>query len=386
MHGIFASWRAALPYLLAWLMLGLLMAAMLVFGGAGWAASLLFAVPLALLYAYATGFSAYYVCRAWPLGQAPAAVVVAAIAITAACAAALWCAIGAAWNSLLATLVAALAPQAGTLVLSAPVLASMFGLGMILYGLAAVVNYLLIESERVRRLETQRLQMRLAARDAELRMLRAQIDPHFLFNSLNSISALTSLDPAGARAMTLQLADFFRHTLGLCADRPVTLAEELGLVRRFVAIEQLRFGARLRFEEAVDPDAGDCLLPPMLLQPLVENAIKHGIGGMIGPGTVRIAAARGGSVLRIRIENDVDADDAFAASGTTSGATSGTASGIGLGLDNVRQRLAAAYAHRASVHAARAGTRFVVELALPALAAPDGVRAPREETEGRACA
>jgi len=350
-HGIFASWRAALLYLLAWLMLGLLLAAMLAVSGAGWTDSILFAVPLALVYAYATGFSAYYVCRAYPLDLRRARAIAAGIGATAACAAGLWCAIGAAWNSLLA----ALAPHGYVPVASAPVLASMFGIGMILYGLAAAVNYLVIEAERVRQLETQRLQMALMARDAELRMLRAQVDPHFLFNSLNSISALTSIDPAAARAMTVRLAEFFRHTLGLRADRMVTLAMELQLVRDFVAIEQVRYGERLRFEADIDPAASGCLLPPMLLQPLVENAVKHGIGRMIEPGRVRIEAVSAGSLLRIRVENDVDPDDA------------GGGPGTGLGLVNVRQRLAAAHGHEAHAHWARRGGRFVVELALPAV-------------------
>ena len=359
MHGVFASWRAALLYLLAWLMLGLLLAAMLAVSGAGWGASLLFAVPLALVYANATGFSAYYVCRAYPLDRRRPLAVAAGIGMPAACVAALWCALGAAWNSLLA----ALAPDAYVPVASNPVLASMFGLGVILYGLAAAVNYLSIESERVRQLETQRLQMKLMAQDAELRMLRAQVDPHFLFNSLNSISALTSLDPAGARDMTVQLAEFFRHTLGLRAGHMVTLARELQLVRHFVAIEQVRFGARLRFEAAIDPAAAACLLPPMLLQPLVENAIKHGIGQMVEPGLVRVEAVRAGSILRIRVENDVDPDGA--------GGVAGNARGTGLGLVNVRQRLATAHGHEASAHWARRDGRFVVELALPARAADE---------------
>ncbi|MDN4056155.1 histidine kinase [Massilia sp. YIM B02763] len=355
MQGVFSSWRAARLYLLAWLLLGLLFAGMLAAGGAGSGASLLFVVPLVLAYAVGTGFSAYYVCRAYPLGHRHPLSIVGGIGATAACAAALWCALGAAWNSVLD----ALGPSGG-LILNAPLLVSMFGLGVLLYGLSAAVNYLLIESERVRLLETQRLQMMLAARDAELRMLRARIDPHFLFNSLNSISALTALDPAGARAMTQQLADFFRHSLGLHADRKVALDKEMQLVRHFLAIEQVRFGARLRFEAVVDDDAGACLLPPMLLQPLVENAIKHGIGQMIAPGLIRVEARRAGSLLRIRVENDVDPEGAAAGS-----------RGTGLGLDNVRQRLAASYGHEGGARWGVEQGRFVVELALPAQTGAD---------------
>ena len=361
MHGVFAGWRSALLYLLAWALLGLLLAGMLAAGGARWWSAVAFALPLALLYAVATGYSAYYVCRAYPLGQKHPLAIGAGIGITAACAALLWCAIGAAWNSLLA----AFAGGAGAglaLTLTPPLLASMCGVGVLLYGLSAAINYLLIESERVRRLETDRLQIMLAAREAELRMLRTQVDPHFLFNSLNSVSALTAIDPAGARAMTLQLADFFRLSLGLHADRKVALDKELQLVRHFLAIEQVRFGARLRFEAAVDEEAGACLLPPMLLQPLVENAIKHGIGQMIAPGLVRIEAVRAGSVLRIRVDNDVDAD----VDADEDALPPARARGAGLGLENVRQRLAAAYGHRASAHWGRRAGRFSVELALPA--------------------
>jgi two-component system sensor histidine kinase AlgZ len=344
-YGVFATWRSTRLYLLAWLMLGLLLAAMLAAGGADWSASLLFAVPLAIVYAYATGYSAYYVCRVYPLGQAPLAAIAAGIGLSAACVAALWCGMGMAWSSLVPG-----APLSGTL------LAPMFGLGVILYGLAVAVNYLVLESERVRRLETQELETRLTARDAELRMLRTQVDPHFLFNSLNSISALTTLDPAGARAMTLRLAEFFRHSLGLQADRKVTLATELELVRHFLAIEQVRFGERLRVTIEAGADALPCLLPPMLLQPLAENAVKHGIGRMLEPGLVRIEAARAGSLLRIRIENDVDADEDGAAG----------AGGAGIGVDNVRRRLAAAYGHEAGARWAKEDGRFRVELVLPA--------------------
>jgi len=355
MVGVFASWRAARLYLLAWLMLGLLLAAMLAAGGAGWTASLLFAPPLALVYAYATGYSAYYVCRAYPLGQSPPLAIGAGIGLSAVCVAALWCGMGTVWSSLLVALSPQLEPGLSRLVPGAPMLSSMFGLGVILYGLAVAVHYLLLESERVRRLETRELETRLMARDAELRLLRTQVDPHFLFNSLNSISALTALDPAGARAMTVRLAEFFRHSLGLQADRKVTLDAELTLVRHFLAIEQVRFGERLRVEVDAGDDALPCLLPPMLLQPLAENAVKHGIGRMLEPGLVRIEAVRAGSLLRIRIENDVDPDP---------DAGPPRPKGGGIGLENVRQRLAAAYGHEAGARWHSEEGRFCVELVL----------------------
>jgi LytS/YehU family sensor histidine kinase len=214
---------------------------------------------------------------------------------------------------------------------------------------------------RARELETRELQAMLMARDAELRLLRAQVDPHFLFNSLNSISALTSIDPAAAREMVVQLAGFFRYSLGQQLERKVTLAQELKQVAHFVAIEQVRFGPRLRFVAEVSEEAGDCLLPPMLLQPLVENAVKHGIGQMVEPGTIRIHAARAGSLLRIRVENDVDPDGV-------------PQKGTGIGLDNVRRRLAAGYGTEAGVQWTQQEAGFLVELTLPA-------ETPTETTE-----
>jgi two-component system sensor histidine kinase AlgZ len=122
----------------------------------------------------------------------------------------------------------------------------------------------------------------------------------------------------------------------------VALEQELELVRDFLAIEQVRFGARLRFEAEAAPEALACLLPPMLLQPLVENAVKHGIGQMIGRAACA-SALRAGSLLRILVENDVDPDTPCV-------------KGTGVGLENVRRRLAAAYGIDASVHWGRERT------------------------------
>ncbi len=153
--------------------------------------------------------------------------------------------------------------------------------------------------------------------------------------------------------MTLRLADFFRHSLGLEAHSKVTLAAEVTLVTHFLAIEKVRFGARLQVEQDIAEDAEPCLLPPMILQPLVENAVKHGIGNLTGGGAVRIVAQRAGSILRISVSNDIDLD--LPAAGAN-----------GIGLANVRQRLAAAYGHEASVNWSRTENQFRVELALPA--------------------
>ena len=346
--------RSAALYLAAWLMLGLMLAGLLgALDGASFGAGLVFALPLVLMYASVCGFSAYYLCRAFPLARKPLPSILGVFCASAVTASLLWCAAGSAW----AALCAWLAPYAQNVTMSRPLIAVMFGIGVLLYGVSAAAHYLAMEFERARGLERSELEARLLAQEAELRMLRTQIDPHFLFNSLNSISALTAIDAAAARAMTLQLAGFFRQTLGLEAHRKVTLLDEVELVRRFIAIEAVRFGPRLAFEERIGPDAARCLLPPMILQPLVENAVKHGIGGLLEGGVVRLRAERAGSQLRISVENDADPQAGCDARSPVQGK--------GIGLVNVRQRLAAAYGIEAGVHWTRSDNGFRVDLVLP---------------------
>ena len=346
MQGSFSTRRGAALYLLVWLMLGIAFAALVRnASGAAWVNSVVFAIPATLVYGCAVGFSSYYLCRAYPLAEKNTFVIVLVFAFSAMVSGAMWTLLCVFWNSLW---------RDELLALGTPTRFTVFGLGVILYCVASVAQYLAIEFQRARLAERRELESQLAAQEAELRMLRTQIDPHFLFNSLNSISALTSQNPAGAREMTLQLAEFFRHTLGLEAHRKVTLEAEARLLMHFLAIEKVRFGARLQVEQEIGEGALACLLPPMILQPLVENAVKHGIGNLPEGGVVRLHAQRVGSLLKLRVENDVDQDLPAAVAGK------------GIGLANVRQRLAALYGHEASVNWTRENNLFTVALALPA--------------------
>jgi two-component system sensor histidine kinase AlgZ len=226
-------------------------------------------------------------------------------------------------------------------------------MGLLLFLLASAVHYVLVAAERSRAAERQALEMRVLAREAELRALRAQIDPHFLFNSLHSIGALAGADPGGARRMAALLADFLRDTLSVGARERIPLADELRLIDRFLAIERVRFGERLAVDLALDASASACQVPPLLLQPLVENAVTHGIAGLIKGGTIAITTRRDGSRLAIVIENPCDADRR-------------ARRGAGLGLENVRRRLAAAFGAEGSLAATEQAGRFRVELTLPA--------------------
>jgi len=349
MEGLFSSRRGSIVYLLVWLFLGSALGGVVTLSSeARLANALLFAVPVCLVYAYMSGYSAYYLCRAYPLGSDKARTIPLVFSVVAVLSGFIWLVIAQAWNGLCELV----EPGWLGVELTKPLQALMVGLGILLYGFAAAVHYLVIEFVRAKGAEQRELESKLMAQDAELRMLRTQIDPHFLFNSLNSISALTSQNPKAARAMTLELASFFRQSLGLDAHRMISLGEEMVLIRHFLSVEQVRFGERLAVDEQVEDEALPCLVPPMIIQPLVENAVKHGIGGLTEGGTVRIKAQRNGSLLHIRVENEYDADEP-------------QKKGNGIGLANVRQRLACAYKHEASIHWARQGAVFAVDITLP---------------------
>ena len=141
---------------------------------------------------------------------------------------------------------------------------------------------------------------------AQLAELQARIRPHFLFNTLNSAIALVREDPARAETILEDLSDLFRHALAVRGES-VTLADEISLARRYLAIEQVRFGERLQVEWALDPRAGGARVPPLLLQPLVENAVKHGVEPSPGGAQVKISTQRRGGTVVIKVTNTVPA-------------------------------------------------------------------------------
>ncbi|MFI5372084.1 MAG: sensor histidine kinase, partial [Candidatus Eisenbacteria bacterium] len=140
--------------------------------------------------------------------------------------------------------------------------------------------------ERARAVE----QVRAELAQAELRTLRSQMNPHFLFNALNTIASMVREDPAAAEDTTTRLAELFRYALRASDREHVPLADELAFVRDYLAIERRRFGARLTVVEDIAPGLDDVPVPTLLLQPLVENAVRHGIAPRVEGGTVRLAA------------------------------------------------------------------------------------------------
>jgi LytS/YehU family sensor histidine kinase len=173
----------------------------------------------------------------------------------------------------------------------------------LVFVVTTVVHYALAAADERQVALERALEAEIAAREAELRTLRAQVDPHFLFNCLHSISALITSDPAGAQAMCVELADFFRESLRVGGKPRIPLAAEAALVRRYLDIEQLRFGDRLKATVEVAPDAERGLVPPLLLQPLAENAVRHGIATLVDGGDITIAVTRRGERIEVHVEN-----------------------------------------------------------------------------------
>jgi len=207
--------------------------------------------------------------------------------------------------------------------------------------IAVVVGLIVYNYERMRdeieesyhalaenRIREERLR-ELAAR-SELKALKAQINPHFLFNALNSISALISIDPDAAHRTLERLAGIFRGTLLASEKESVTLAKELELVDAYLDVERARFGDRLRVEQSISDEAKQVHVPPLILQPVVENAVRHGISPTVEGGRILIDARVADGALRIVVEDDgagidpVDEEEMLSR---------------GYGLRNVRDRL-----------------------------------------------
>src|SRR3954468_14781067 len=350
MHPILARPGRLGAYLAIWLPLGALLAAVLAVEGVfGWTVAALVALPLSVCYGFLC-LSAWYVTGGSPVERVGAPRVAATAIVSSFLSSALWLLLVRGWVAVIGTFgIAGARPDMSTAFRSAA--PTFFGFGFLLYLLAMAVSYLAAAFAVSRDAERRGLELQVLAREAELRALRAQIDPHFLFNSLQSISALTTADPAAARRMCLLLADFLRDTLALGARQRIPLGSELAIATRFLAIEQVRFGDRLRVEVAADA-ADQCLVPPLVLQPLVENAVTHGIAHVLEGGVVRIAAARGGATLRISIDNPCDRDRP-------------AGRGSGVGLTNVRARLRTLYGRDATLSTEEKEGQFIASVEVP---------------------
>lgn len=351
MHPILGQLRRLVLYLLAWIPLGAILLYLLSSpGGLSWERALAVVIPLCLLYAFLC-LSAWYSCKVTPLETSGFSRLALTHLIAAVIMSLLWMAAAKGIAVLLAGLdrFRHLDEQINRCF---PLL---FVSGVLLYLLAVALHYVLLASEASHEAEQREMQARILARDSELKALKAQVNPHFLFNSLHSISALTATDPAKAREMCILLAEFLRATLGLGEKTAIPLRDELSLTRSFLSVEKVRFGARLNLDERIEPEALDYLVPPLLLQPLLENAVTHGVSNLTEGGwiSLRIARGIGAGNLAIQVENNFDPE-------MPPRRRNGT------GLRNVRQRLETRYGDRATFASWAEGDRFRVAMEFPA--------------------
>ena len=354
-----------LLYLTAWLFVGAILALLLQAATPRAPARVVvLAFPMALVYAFMC-LSSWWVCRATPLGTTPFLRGFAVVGAATLLEAVVWAGIANLWAQVAAPISenfagwfdfgghAAWAFVVGLTEQEIRVRDfTVFGAaGVGLYLFSCAVSYLLIAFEKAAQAEKQVLESQVLARDAEVRALRAQLNPHFLFNSLNSINALVGRDPEAARRMCELLGDFLRQTLALAGRESVPLGEEVKLVERYLAIEEVRFGERLSHDIQVEREIASFPLPPLLLQPLVENAVKHGISERVEGGTIEIRAMAHGDGVRITVANPFDEDAV-------------TQRGEGVGLENVRRRLRATDARRAQLTTTKTDGHYRVELTL----------------------
>jgi hypothetical protein len=346
MHPIFAHPRHVLLYLSAWLPLGLLLwFAVTISGHLSRMEGALVTVPQTLVLAFVC-LSPWYMCRSLPLLSTPPWKLLTSYLLAAVCVNAVL--------SVVARFTIAMAGRQspGFLNRIAPVIPALTVMIVLLYLLSTALHYAWLAVESSRRAE-------ILSREAELKALKAQINPHFLFNSLNSISALATIDPLKAREMCIRLSDFLRTSLRLGEKTSVLFGEELELTKAYLDVEQIRFGRRLRIVQDFDPACALCEMPPMLVQPLVENAIKHGIATLVDGGEIALTGRKSPDGMRLTIANPYDPD--APAAGKT-----------GFGLAIVRNRLTARYGAAARLEIQADGSRYSVSIGFPC---PGGTRA-----------
>jgi len=333
MHPVFArKWFPS--YLILWVVFGVMLAGLLRMPGTlTWREAIVISEPLCLFYAFVC-LTPWYMCRQLPLRSSNALKVVANHVGAAILASAIWVEM-ARFIGYVLDLTPRLRAELPHLIV----------VGLLLYSLSVALHYMLLAVEQSRESEVQ-------ARDAELRALKAQINPHFLFNSLNSITALTTVDPARAREMCIRLSDFLRNTLGLGEKESISWRDELQLARTYLEVEKVRFGARLNVEMNVDEACSECMVPPLVLQPLIENAVKHGIATLVDGGTIKVEGKVNDGLLEVSVENGFDPD-------------SPVPRRHGLGLRNVRSRLETRFGPEAKLTAHSQKNQFRAEMVVP---------------------
>jgi len=227
-----------------------------------------------------------------------------------------------------------------------------FLVGILFYFLIISFYYLIIYYTNFHDKTLRENELKNLVTQAELKSLKFQINPHFIFNSLNSMSALTTIDSTKARSMILKLADFLHYTLVNNDRQKNKLSEELNNIKLYLEIEKIRFEDKFDFIEDVSPESRDELVPNMILQPLFENAIKHAVYESLEKVTLKFKSFIQNDFLNISLENNFDS-------------SSGNKSGSGIGLNNIGDRLKLIYGLNNLMNVEKTESIFKVNLYIP---------------------
>jgi two-component system LytT family sensor kinase len=225
-------------------------------------------------------------------------------------------------------------------------------IGLMFYILTGLAYYLVVIYRDLQERLKAEARLNELLKESELNVLKSQINPHFLFNSLNSISSLTITNPEKAQEMVIRLSDFLRYSVSANTNRYVPLEKELENIQRYLEIEKVRFGKKLEYVNHIEQECQSVMIPAMLLQPLFENAVKHGVYESTGTVCVETTCSSKPGVTVITMVNDFDPE-------------APRRTGTGVGLANIRERLRLLY-HRTDLLEARVdGTKFRVNLKIP---------------------
>ena len=225
-------------------------------------------------------------------------------------------------------------------------------IGGLIYVLLAINFYLVFYYEEYRSRKIREVEMDKHLKSAELNMLKAQINPHFIFNSLNSVSSLTLTNPEKAHEMVIQLADFLRYSIRKNADQQVKLEQEIEAIELFLAIEKIRFGDRLNVDVSCDDISKNKMLPALILQPIIENAIKYSLHETDMDSKIKVRCKSQQDELLIIITNNFDKESV-------------TRKGEGIGLKNVISRLGLVYNRQDLLYTTIQDNIFKVEIIIP---------------------
>ena len=203
-------------------------------------------------------------------------------------------------------------------------------IGVLFYFLSVAFYYVYIYSVNFKKQLLKEAELKTLVKEAELKSLKFQINPHFIFNSLNSINSLTMSDPQKAGEMTIKLSDYLRFTLSKNEKRKTKLKEEIDSIKLYLDIEKVRFGDKIEYVEEIQDKCLDAQVPSMILQPLFENAIKHGVYESLETVGIKFSCSLNGDYLKVVVENEYDPETS-------------TQKGEGIGLKNIRERLEKTY-------------------------------------------